>query len=187
MKVILAQGNPGSTYHMTRHNIGWLCLDAFAVQHEAPFIHKPKFYASIAEVSSAHEKVLLVKPTTFYNDTGRAARAILDFYKLQPRDILVLHDDLVLPFGKLRIRMQGSAAGNNGIKSLNAHLGEQYARLRIGIYSPLRDRIHDADFVLKNFSQEEQSAIQQYIIPAATKAIDTFIAGELTATSTDVL
>lgn len=188
MKLLLAQGNPGTEYHITRHNIGWQCLDGLARQHGATFSAKPKFFADIAELTLQGEKVLLVKPSTFYNETGRSARAICDFYKLNPAtDVLVLHDDLVLPFGKLRIREKGRDAGNNGIKSLNAHIGMNYMRLRIGIYSPLRDRIHDADFVLKRFSSEEQAAIIARIIPASIEAMHRFIAGTLTVDSISVL
>lgn len=185
---MLAQGNPGAEYHITRHNIGWQCLDAMARKHNTVFTNKPKFFAEIAELTLQNEKILLVKPTTFYNNTGKAARALCDFYKLSPlTDVLVLHDDLALAFGKLRIRERGRDAGNNGIKSLNAHIGMEYMRLRIGIYSPLRDRIHDADFVLKRFSNEEQAAIVSKIIPAAIGTMHHFIEGNLAIDSMSVL
>lgn len=187
MKVLLAQGNPGSQYEKTRHNIGWQCLDRLAAKQGVDFTAKPKFFADIAEYSISGEKILLVKPTTFYNETGRAARAICDFYKLQPAtDMLILHDDLALGFGTLRTRDKGSDAGNNGIKSLNAHLGPHYWRLRIGIYSPLRDRMHDADFVLKNFSQDEQQQLNTNILPAAIQMCERFIAGNITSDSQTV-
>jgi PTH1 family peptidyl-tRNA hydrolase len=181
MKIIFAQGNPGPQYETTRHNAGFMALDALA--GDAAFAPKPKFFAHIAEVSLAGEKTLLVKPQTFYNETGRAARAILDFYKLTPADLLVIHDDLALPLGTLRVREKGSDAGNNGIKSLNAHLGPDYARLRIGIYNELRDRMHDADFVLGNFSKDEREALQKNIIPKAHELIKSFCGGTLEASS----
>ena len=115
--------------------------------------------------------MLLAKPTTFYNDTGRAARAIMDFYKVSLSDVLVIHDELALEFGIIRVRHSGSDAGNNGIKSLNAHLGQGYARLRIGIHSPLRRRMGDAAFVLKPLSQAEQEALGTAIIPATTHGV----------------
>ncbi|MEP6710637.1 MAG: aminoacyl-tRNA hydrolase, partial [Candidatus Saccharibacteria bacterium] len=134
MKLIFAQGNPGDQYNTTRHNVGFAILDALAKKFEASFTSKPKFFADIAELNIEGEKILLVKPATFYNETGKSARALVDFYKLAPAtDVLVVHDDLALPFGTLRTREKGSDAGNNGIKSLNAHLGPDYARLRIGI------------------------------------------------------
>ena len=181
MKIIFAQGNPGLQYETTRHNVGFITLDALA--DGTDFTPKPKFFAHIAEVSIAGEKTLLVKPQTFYNETGRAARVILDFYKLTPADILVIHDDLALPLGTLRVREKGSDAGNNGIKSLNAHLGPDYARLRVGIYNELRERMHDADFVLGNFSKDERETLRKNIIPKAHELIKSFCGGTLEASS----
>ena len=161
MKIIFAQGNPGADYTYTRHNIGFLLIDMFATAHHAEFVKKAKFHADIAEVSIDGEKVLLVKPTTFYNETGQAARLITDFYKCNPADdFVVIHDDLALPFGVIRTRKDGRDAGNNGIKSLNAHLGEHYARIRIGIFNENRHRMHDADFVLGSLSLNEKNALQ---------------------------
>lgn len=187
MKIILAQGNPGSQYTATRHNVGWMIVDAFATSQGVSFSPQSKFFASIAEFSLEGEKILLVKPTTFYNETGRTARALLDFYKLNSTDIFVIHDDLSLPFGTLRVREKGSAAGNNGIKSLTAHLGEEYWRLRVGIWSELREHQHDADFVLSRFSKEETEYIQQGIAPAVQSFIEQFHKGTLTATSANTI
>ena len=137
----------------------------------------------MAELSYGGEKIILAKPTTFYNDTGRAARAIMDFYKVSLSDVLVIHDELALEFGIIRVRHSGSDAGNNGIKSLNAHLGQGYARLRIGIHNPLRRRMGDAAFVLKPLSQAEQEALGTAIIPATTALVEQFVAGTLNDTS----
>lgn len=184
MKVIFAQGNPGAQYANTRHNVGFLVVDTLAAQHKAEFIKKPKFHADIAEVQIAGEKVLLVKPATFYNETGQAARKIVDFYKVDAsNDFLVIHDDLALPLGTLRVREKGRDAGNNGIKSLNAHLGSGFARIRIGIYNDLRDRIHDADFVLSNFTKTEADALKETITPKAIELIESFCTGSIAATS----
>ena len=177
MKLIFAQGNPGVDYGATRHNVGFMVLDAFASSQEASFKAKPKFFADIADFSLKGEKVLLVKPMTFYNETGKSARTIVDFYKLDPStDVLVVHDDLALPFGTLRTREKGSDAGNNGIKSLNAHLAPNYARLRMGIYNELRDKIPDVDFVLSRCSKDEMEALKTHIIPHSIKIIEDFIA-----------
>jgi peptidyl-tRNA hydrolase, PTH1 family len=156
MKIIFAQGNPGNEFTLTRHNVGFYLIDALAKKYGATFTAKPKFHAEVAEAAVDGQKILLVKPATYYNETGKSARAIIDFYKLSPiTDFVVLHDDLALPFGTIRTRPSGTDAGNNGIKSLNAHLGQQYARIRVGIYNPLRDQIPDADFVLAKFTKEE--------------------------------
>lgn len=184
MKIIFAQGNPGTQYASTRHNIGFLILDALAKEHRADFLKKPKFHSDIAEISLAGEKVLLVKPATFYNETGQAARLLIDFYKLNPStDLLAIHDDLALPLGTIRIRDKGSDAGNNGIKSLNSHLGPQYGRVRIGIYNDLRERMHDADFVLSNFTKQEADLLSDTITPKVIELIEHFCAGKLQTTS----
>lgn len=182
MKIIFAQGNPGKEYAYTRHNIGFLVLDQIAAHFDVEFIKKSKFHAEIAEVMIKNEKVLLVKPTTFYNETGQAARLLLDFYKISPKeDLLVIHDELALPFGVIRTRIQGSDAGNNGIKSLNAHIGKQYARIRIGTHSEHRDRIRDANFVLASFSAQEKNALKDIFV-ATEKFVLAFITGSFTAT-----
>ena len=184
MKIVFAQGNPGVQYANTRHNVGFLVIDSLAKQHAADFIKKPKFHADIAEVSIAGEKVLLVKPATFYNETGQAARTLVDFYKLDASvDLIAIHDDLALPLGTIRIREKGRDAGNNGIKSLNTHLGSSYARVRIGIYNELRDRIHDADFVLSNFTKDEATLLNESIAPKVIDLIAAFCAGTLEKTS----
>jgi PTH1 family peptidyl-tRNA hydrolase len=182
VKIILAQGNPGNDFSSTRHNVGFYLIDQLASSAGAGFAPKPKFYALVAETSLKSEKVLLVKPMTFYNETGRSARALIDFYKLDPiSDFLVIHDDLALPFGVIRTRPSGSDAGNNGIKSLNAHLGEQYGRIRVGIYNELRDRIPDADFVLAKFTRDEAEQLPA-LFSHVQQFIDAFIDGELPST-----
>lgn len=184
MKVIFAQGNPGTQYAATRHNIGWMILDTYAAANSAEFKPEKKFTADIAPITIDGEKVLLVKPTTFYNETGRAARALIDFYNLDPAtDVLVIHDDLSLPFGTIRVRARGSDAGNNGIKSLNSSLGQDYWRLRIGIWNELRDRKPDADFVLSRLSATETARVNAKITPAAIEMIASFYRGTLSATS----
>lgn len=183
MKLILAQGNPGIDYEKTRHNVGFLATDFFAHQKSVHFQPKPKFFAEIAEYNEASEKILLVKPTTFYNDTGKAARMLADFYKIPTTDILVIHDELALPFGTLRTRDKGSDAGNNGIKSLNAHLGENYARIRVGTWNELADKMGPFDFVLSKFTSDEMNKLQKDIFPKISELIDDFIGGTQAITS----
>lgn len=183
MKIILAQGNPGAEYANTRHNVGFLALDYYADKHGHSFQAKSKFHADIAEFSVNGDKVLLVKPTTFYNETGKCARALADFYKVDTTDILVIHDELSLPFGTLRTREKGSDAGNNGIKSLNAHLGENYARLRVGASNENTERQASYDFVLSRFTADEAKKLTSDIFPKITEIIDEFIAGDHSITS----
>lgn len=181
MKLVLAQGNPEARFDGTRHNIGFHIISALAHRVGADWQEKTKFRAYVAETTIVGEKVLLVKPTTFYNETGQSARAIVDFYKLDPsQDVLVIHDDLALPLGLIRVRPDGGDAGNNGIKSLNAHLGPDYHRLRIGVMS---DQHHnDLDFVLGTFNEQEREALKP-VIDQAISLTEQFAAGELEITS----
>lgn len=188
MKIIFAQGNPDLKYQKTRHNTGFLVLDAFAMQHQTLWKNVDKFNARIAELNLNGEKVLLVKPLSFYNDTGVVARKLLDFYKADPdQDFLAIHDDLALPLGTVRVRVKGSDAGNNGVKSLNTHLGETYSRIRIGIWTDERDRMDDVDFVLGMFSRTQHTHLEKTIIPHVLTLIDAFLKGELEASSARVL
>jgi len=184
MKVIFAQGNPGTKYTKTRHNTGFLVLEKFADDNAAKWSTETKFKAEIATLDINNEKILLVKPTTFYNEAGLSARSIIDFYKLDPiKDLLVVHDDLALPFGTIRVRSKGSDAGNNGIKSVNAHIGEDYNRIRIGISNELHSMTDDTDFVLDNFTKSESEQFETEIAPQATDFINEFINGSLSIKS----
>lgn len=183
MKIILAQGNPGPVYEKTRHNVGFLALDFYADKNNHEFQNKSKFHADIAEFTTNGDKILLVKPTTFYNETGTCARALADFYKVDTSDILVIHDELSLPFGTLRTREKGSDAGNNGVKSLNAHLGENYARLRVGTANELSEQHSPYDFVLSKFNAEESKKLTSDIFPKINEIINEFIAGSHSITS----
>src|SRR6476620_1335837 len=119
MKLVFGLGNPGKQYIGTRHNIGFETLDSLGIKQVSGFVLKDKFKAEIAELNIGGGKILLARPQTFYNEVGSSYRAICDFYKLEPEDTLVVHDELALPFGTVRVRQGGSDAGNNGIKSIN--------------------------------------------------------------------
>jgi peptidyl-tRNA hydrolase, PTH1 family len=194
MKVILALGNPGEKYAYTRHNAGFLVIDQLAAGQSAQFSNKLKFSADISELSSfttsptantksctvnPREKVLLVKPTTYYNDSGIAARALLDFYKLILDDLLVIHDDTALDFGKIRVRKGGESAGNNGLKSLHQHIGENFWHIRIGTDNLLRRQIGDVDFVLSKFNADEQKILRGWTVPESVKLIEKFLDGTI--------
>ena len=184
MKLIFAQGNPGLQYARTRHNAGFIVLETLADNENAQWKTDSKFKAELAEINIQGEKILLVKPLSFYNETGQVARSLVDFYKLDPTtDVLVIHDELALPFGTIRIREKGSDAGNNGIKSLNAHLGADYGRIRIGIWNELRDQMDDAAFVLSKFSADETKALHEIIDKTIIPLVRDFANGTLVATS----
>ena len=175
MKVILALGNPGEKYAYTRHNTGFLVIDQLAAEQNAQFSNKPKFFADIAELNMSGEKILLVKPTTYYNEVGISARAILDFYKLTLDDLLIIHDDTDLDFGKIRVRKGGRDAGSNGLKSLHTHIGADFWHIRIGTDNLLRRQIGDVDFVLSKFNADEQKILRDWTIPESIKLIGTFL------------
>lgn len=190
MKVILALGNPGDKYTYTRHNAGFLVINQLAAGQSAQFSNKPKFFADIAELNSftvdsaasakshstvPREKILLVKPTTYYNEVGISARAILDFYKLTLNDLLIIHDDTALDFGKIRVRKSGRDAGSNGLKSLHTHIGADFWHIRIGTDNLLRRQIGDVDFVLSKFNADEQKILRDWTIPEAIKLVGTFL------------
>lgn len=188
MKLIFAQGNPGKQYERTRHNMGFMVLDVLAAKEGATWRTDTKFKADIAEVQLNGEKALLVKPLSFYNETGTVARSLVDFYKLEPaRDVLVIHDELALPFGTIRVRNKGSDAGNNGIKSLISHLGENFFRIRVGIWNEQRNRMDDAAFVLSAFSSEEMVILERRINDPIVPLIHYFVHGKLAPISHTIL
>jgi PTH1 family peptidyl-tRNA hydrolase len=156
MKLIIGLGNIGAHYDGTRHNVGFAAADAFAQAHSLTWAQKDKFKAIVAEGVLGGEKVIVAKATTYYNLTGEAARAIKDFYKIDNADILAIHDELALPFGTVRTRRGGSDAGNNGIKSLIVHLGDDFARVRVGIANDHLANYDTADFVLAPLNRDER-------------------------------
>lgn len=178
MKLIFALGNPESKYDGTRHNVGFFVADQIALEQKLKWQAKTKFKANIAE----GDNYIVAKPTTYYNLVGESARAITDFYKVAPEDILVIHDDMALPVGTVRSRLGGSSAGNNGIKSLNQHLGDNTARLRIGTWNELADRMDAADFVLSKIGAKDSETIKASL-PAILSIIYNFIGGNFEPTT----
>lgn len=136
MKLIIGLGNPGSKYRATKHNIGFVTLDEIAHQQGISF-NKHQFESDLAEFFYEGEKIILAKPQTFMNESGRSIGPLMDYYGIDVSDVVVIYDDLDLPIGRIRLRQQGSAGGHNGIKSLIAHLGTKaFNRIRIGIDRP---------------------------------------------------
>ncbi|EGA88199.1 peptidyl-tRNA hydrolase [Planococcus donghaensis MPA1U2] len=162
MKLIIGLGNPGKTYEDTRHNIGFKVIDYLASQWDAP-LTQSKFKGMYSVSHRPEGKVILLKPLTYMNLSGESVAALMDYYNIELKDIIVIYDDLDLPTGQLRLRQKGSAGGHNGIKSLIQHLGNQeFNRLRIGISRPPAG-MKVPDYVLQRFSTEE--------IPEMTAAI----------------
>jgi len=167
VKIIVGLGNPGAKYHGTRHNIGFAVIDELASRRQVEFESAPAD-ALIAKVRGA-DGALFAKPLTFMNASGEAVGALLRYYKVDVADLLVVVDDVDLPLGKLRARARGSAGGHNGLKSIAAHLGDEYSRLRIGVGrgDPRRDL---ADHVLTKFDADEQAEVERVTLRAADAA-----------------
>jgi len=161
MKLIIGLGNPGKEYAKTRHNVGFMVIDALAKNLGADFKLNKKFQAEIAVIKNGKEEIVLAKPQTFMNLSGISTRAILDFYKIKPKDIIVIHDDKDILFGEVKYQSDRSAAGHNGIKSLIEHLGTQdFARIRVGVAWGDKEKMGDtAEFVLRNFTKTELESL----------------------------
>lgn len=168
MKLIVGLGNPGPKYAGTRHNVGFDVVDYLAAGPGCtPF--REKFEAFVSEMKDGDETVLLVKPLTFMNLSGRAVRAILDFYKVPVENLLVVCDDFNLPLGKLRVRTKGSHGGQNGLRNIQEQLGtDAYTRLRIGVGAPAFDAV---DHVLSKFKPGERAAVEDAVANAAQAAL----------------
>lgn len=134
-KLLIGLGNPGQKYNRTRHNIGFEVIDSLAKSWSVKLVGNKRFQGSFGETRSAFgERLILLKPGTYMNRSGQSVRALVDWYKLMPSDVLVIYDDMDLPIGKVRLRLSGSAGGHNGMKSIISHLGTQtFPRLRLGI------------------------------------------------------
>jgi len=170
MQLIVGLGNPGRPYAGTRHNIGWRVAEAVADRAGlGPW--REKFDALLAEGPRRGRKVAVARPTTFMNESGRSVRQMVDFWRLDPADLLVIVDDMALDLGRLRLRAAGSAGGHNGLASIVAHVGhEAFARLRVGI-GPAPERDDHVDFVLGPFSKEEQPAVAEAVAQAVDAAL----------------
>jgi len=180
MKLIIGLGNPELKYTDTRHNVGFRMLGAYAGSKDASFQLRDKFKSQVAKLSGSDEKIILALPMTYYNNSGEAVRAISDFYKIEPQDILIIHDELALPFGTVRTRIGGSDAGNNGVKNITAHVSDNTARIRIGIKNEHHE--NDIDFVLGKFNAEESKKLQE-IQEHVNTDIDAFISGDFDTTT----
>ena len=173
MKIIAGLGNPGAEYAHTKHNVGFMLVDVLAEKLGAAS-WKEDFFSALTEVRIGGEKVFLVKPLTYMNNSGEALGPMLSYYKLDVDDLVVVHDDMDIPAGMVRIRRKGSSGGHNGIKSIIAHVGsEDFARVRIGIGRPPAGWtvIHH---VLAPFSTEDAPKIRaaiDYLLPAVESIV----------------
>jgi PTH1 family peptidyl-tRNA hydrolase len=163
--LVVGLGNPGSRYEGTRHNVGFMALEALAAAAGSSFRAQPRLQALLADVGSGEGRLRLLLPQTFMNESGRSIRAALDWFGFDPAALLVVVDDMDLPLGRLRLRASGSAGGHNGLRSTISHLGTQdFARLRIGIGAPADNpaerKARTIGHVLGRFSPSEQPLLQ---------------------------
>jgi len=168
LQLLVGLGNPGSRYAETRHNVGFMVLERLATAEAAAFRNQPRLQGLLAEVGSGPERLRLLMPQTYMNESGRSIRAALDWFRLEPTQLLVLVDDMDLPFGRLRLRASGSAGGHNGLRSTIQHLGSQeFARLRIGIGAPAQEpqerKARTVGHVLGRFSSSERVVLDAVI------------------------
>jgi PTH1 family peptidyl-tRNA hydrolase len=177
MKVVVGLGNPGKAYENTRHNLGFMCTDSFAKENDlGKWQKQDKFKALIAEAYSGGQKLLAVKPQTFMNLSGESLQAIQHFYKCLTSDIVVIHDELDLPLGTIRMKLGGSDAGHNGIKSISGLIGQDYWHIRIGI-GPTPEKIEGKDYVLGKLNAKEKKLLPK-ITDEVNKLLNSFIAGK---------
>jgi PTH1 family peptidyl-tRNA hydrolase len=169
MKVVVGLGNPGGRYEGTRHNVGFMVVDSLAAGSRCGRF-QDRFLGLMAECTEEQEKILLVKPQTFMNLSGRCVRQVIDFFQLPLEDLLVVCDDINLPLGKLRIRPRGTHGGHNGLRDIQAHLGTtEYRRLRIGVESPAPGEA--VDHVLSRFRPTERPVIEEAVARAAQAVV----------------
>ena len=169
MKVVVGLGNPGSRYSGTRHNVGYAVIDSLAQSPRAGRFQN-RFQAQVAEAREGEIKVLLVKPETFMNLSGRSVRQVIDFYQVPATELLVVCDDVNLPLGRLRFRARGTHGGHNGLRDIQGHLGTtEYSRLRIGVSAPERKDM--IDHVLGRFRPSEQAVMNEAVETAAQAVV----------------
>jgi peptidyl-tRNA hydrolase, PTH1 family len=186
--LIIGLGNAGKDYAGSRHNIGFKILDEFASKNEFPaWTLKKDLKCQLAVQNMGENRVILCKPATFMNNSGEAAQATQHFYQVYNQNTLAVYDELAIPFGSLRTRRGGSAAGHNGVKSLIQHLGEDFERLRVGIGTDMAQRADSSDFVLGKFTRPETEAMPQIIRESNAIITEYIFGGELPHETRSVL
>ena len=175
MRLFVGLGNPGSDYAKNRHNIGFMAVDEIVHRYSfAPF--RSKFQGQLCEGKIAGQKVLILKPTTYMNESGKAVQAVMAFYKLPIQDIIVFHDEMDLVAGKIRMKTGGGHAGHNGVRSIQSHIGSGFQRVRLGVGHP-GDKEKVVGHVLKDFSKADQQWLDK-MIEAIGENADLLIKGE---------
>ncbi|MDF2576688.1 MAG: pth [Chlamydiales bacterium] len=183
-KLIVGLGNPGTEYALTRHNLGYLAVTELAKKYQLKWQKEKKLQGYIAKGQILNHVVCLLLPTTYMNLSGQSVQACLRFFRIPQTQLLVISDEIAIPFGKIRLRLQGSAGGHNGLKNIEHMLGTQiYCRLRMGIGSPAKETLED--YVLNRFSSDEQSSLPD-LISQGVKAIEIWLT-EATETAMNII
>ncbi len=175
MLIFAGLGNPGPKYARQRHNIGTMVADEIIRRHGLR-LAQARHHSYVATGEVAGEKILLLKPKTFMNDSGRAVGSALRYFKLRARDVTAIHDDLDLVLGKVRVKHGGGHGGHNGLRSIDSHIGKDYRRIRIGIGHP-GDRKRVQRWVLSDFAKADQSLMRE-IIDAVCEALPILVEGD---------
>lgn len=178
MFLIVGLGNSGAKYSNTRHNVGFIAADFISDRYNFTWNAKSKFNAEIASGECDLGKIVLCKPDTFMNLSGTSVGSLASFYKLKPENIIVIHDDVDVPFGRVKYKLGGSAGGHNGLKSIDSHVGANYHRIRVGVGRPEDSRYDISDFVLGKFTKSEEDEIA-ITIHKVMDALSSFCAGNV--------
>jgi PTH1 family peptidyl-tRNA hydrolase len=175
MRLVVGLGNPGSRYARNRHNVGFMAVDAIARRHRAPGFRN-RFKGELAEGPIGGERVLLLKPQTFMNLSGESVGEAARFFKILPSEIVVIHDEIDLRPGKLRVKRGGGNAGHNGLRSIDSSLGPDYWRVRIGVGHPgIKELVQP--YVLQNFSGEELTGWVEPLLGAVAETVPLLLSG----------
>lgn len=177
MKLIAGLGNVGDRYCFTRHNAGFMVLDKWALDEGLSFREEKKLKCFLTKLRYNNEDLLLVKPTTFMNLSGEAVRAVMDYYKIEVKDILIIYDDIALDLGRIRFRANGSDGGHNGIKSIIQHVGtKDFDRLKVGI-GP-QPNIPSENYVLQNFPKEQHEELKD-VLKKSIEAVEYYLKNDI--------
>lgn len=178
--LVVGLGNIGTSYDNTRHNIGFACIDKFADLNKFdPWVEKRDLKCLFSSHNMGATRVIAIKPTTLMNLSGEAVQAVMHFYKISPEQLIVVHDELDIPFGQIRTRVGGSDAGHNGIKSIIEHNTDKFGRVRIGIGPKAPEQMDSADFVLARFTDDESSHMKDLTQEANTILTEFIYSGQL--------
>jgi len=184
--LIVGLGNTGKQYAQTRHNLGFMCVDALAKNHDFPtWTAKKDLKAELTSQNIGEVRVILAKPTTLMNNSGEAVQAIMQFYKIPNAHVIVIHDELDIPFGQIRTRLGGSSAGHNGIKSLLRHVEGDINRVRIGIGA--ETKLSGADYVLQKLGKDEADQLPNLLKEVESILVEFIYRGDLMAETRNFL